>query len=861
MAHPPSPTTAAPTGAKLNQEQIEWACRLWSANKREILDVITTRDRRKGAISCIPSTSQSHIARAYSFFHAQLSRAQQQNIAADNENNPEYQYLREPNDSCLRDFLRLAVTRKTIRLLEGRRVINLVHDAFLSEINYFESKGPPTKNFVQIFSMGAALYHLPLDTLTALGCAMQLAMLTLWKKQRVEQGHDTEDLVKLTNILDHSQVVFRFAHVEPILSMIDIKTSIVSKFVTVKGHIVRARPKQLRVVTADFVCSQCGGFITHEFDGGNYSIPTLCVTEGCKSRTFTLMRSSARYVNIQHLRLQEAQEESTIHAGRTPRQMQVELTHDLVDVCRPGDIVMLACTVAAVNTAVSSGKTGRRAQESSTYNLYLQAHSVTCTSETNQRQSSKSEQSTYTQQQLHSIIQLCHADHKHFGRKERLAFPFDLLVRSLCPSIIGHNAVKAGLLLCLLGGTPADSDTALQEYSVRSNIHCLAVGDPSMGKSQLLLAASQLAARSVYVGGNTSTTTGLTVTLTKEEGGETGIEAGALVLADQGVCCIDEFDKMAKNHQDGLLEAMEQQQVSIAKAGVVASLPARCSIIAAANPKHGCYNMSKTVAENLNMAKPILSRFDLVFILRDRADKAQDQLVSSNIMNLYRSGNQQPRVTQEQNTKMLHAHEGKSKTCMSLCDRLAWVCDFQREPLPASLVRDYIAYAREYCKPKLTAEAGEVLKDYYMSLRYPAYGSRRKNDTVPITTRQLEALIRLCQARAKASLRDYCLKEDALDVVELMSLSVEQVHSDETGLVDRTRGGAAGVSKRKMKKLFIDELQRFVGGEADCSMDDLRKIADRVRCDLNGFQSFVEELRNNGILMKKPNGRYQVVSQ
>ena len=236
----------------------------------------------------------------------------------------------------------------------------------------------------------------------------------------------------------------------------------------------------------------------------------------------------------------------------------------------------------------------------------------------------------------------------------------------------------------------------------------------------MLNAATQLAARSVYVGGNTASTTGLTVTLTKEEGGETGIEAGALVLADQGVACIDELDKC--KHLDGLLEAMEQQQVSIAKAGVVASLPARCSVIAAANPKHGSYNMSKTVAENLNMARPILSRFDLVFILRDRADKHQDRLVSSNIMNLYRNKSNQsytdPSDVQSQCNLPSGGSEEESKNDgrVPLQKRLAWVSGFN-EPLPAALVRDYIAYAREFCRPKVTPQAAAVLKDYYMKLR------------------------------------------------------------------------------------------------------------------------------------------------
>ena len=240
---------------------------------------------------------------------------------------------------------------------------------------------------------------------------------------------------------------------------------------------------------------------------------------------------------------------------------------------------------------------------------------------------------------------------------------------------------------------------------------------------------------------------------------------------------------MPKKSQDGLLEAMEQQEVSIAKAGVLASLPSRCSVIAAANPKNGSYNMNKTVAENLNMSKPILSRFDLVYILRDRADHDLDRRVSKSIMNVHREhatdgssfvpstkAMAPPLTYTQQNSDPTHlTHGGQDR--IPVWERLAWVADFQKTPLPADLVRDYIAYAREYCKPKMTAEAATVLKDYFMQLRYPEGGVRR-TDTVPITTRQLESMIRLSQARAKAALRTHVLAGDALDVVELMRKSV-----------------------------------------------------------------------------------------
>lgn len=423
----------------------------------------------------------------------------------------------------------------------------------------------------------------------------------------------------------------------------------------------------------------------------------------------------------------------------------------------------------------------------------------------------------------------------------RMSFPFDLLVQSLCPNIFGHDMVKAGLLLSLLGGTPPSSK-GLEEVrsgvSIRSSIHCLIVGDPGMGKSQMLLAINNIAARSVFVGGNTSSTTGLTVSLSKEAGGEYGIEAGALVLADQGICCLDEFDKMTNANHDGLLEAMEQQQISIAKAGVVVSLPARCSIIAAANPKHGKYNMNKTVTENLNVPTPLLSRFDLAFILRDEVNNDQDELISRNIMNHFRHS--MAEVGHQLNCGLSKTQEEETDfENLALTQRLSWVAQTQK-PIPCDILKDYITYAREYCRPKMTQEAASVLKDYFMTLRYPSGGIHR-NDSIPITTRQLEALIRLAQARAKCCLREFVLREDAEDVVELMKDSVEQVHRDSYGQLDKTRGGVVGKSKRKQKKIFMGALRQ--ANKQVFTKEDFYRVSTHLELPLNEFWAIIDELR------------------
>jgi DNA replicative helicase MCM subunit Mcm2 (Cdc46/Mcm family) len=545
---------------------------LWKSHARELVDVKLSYELQE---TTIPSHAYTFVVRLHGFLTKFLEAASldRDELAVLDPNSNPYLFVRPLHKSSLNVFANYALTTrvtvnkrcKEIRLAQatGRHIICLRHEDFLQELNHYEVSGAaPSTDFVRRESFGAFLYHMPELALQSLGCAMALAMVTIATRN---SALATASPAVVDRFIDSTKIVIRFAHLNPKVQMIDIKTGLVGKLLSIKGHVVKARPKRLCVVTADFVCLKCGTSNTHKFDeGGRYSTPAHCINTGksCKSKSFTMMRSSARYVDAQEIRLQEAQEENTVQAGRTPRQMQVELTHDLVDVCRPGDIVLVAATVEAINAAVAAGQIGKRAKETSTYKLYLRGHSLTTLSETNnttnqrRKEQHGNSQVTYTQQQLCSITQLCHADHRCLGMEERRAFPFDLLVRSICPAIIGHHEVKAGLLLCLLGGTPTGGHSAEKGNSIRSNSHMLIVGDPGMGKSQMLLAATQLAARSVYVGGNTSSTTGLTVTLTKEAGGETGLEAGALVLADCGVCAVDEFDKMAKNHQDGTTVAL-----------------------------------------------------------------------------------------------------------------------------------------------------------------------------------------------------------------------------------------------------------------------------------------------------------------
>lgn len=466
--------------------------RLWTTQSRELVDVRPSAEANAKVV--IQDHSYRFVLRLHDFFRAVLRKARSEVTGghqANTTNEGSQAYLKDTRTSCLEPFVRLVLKSDgALRLLEGRNVVTAHYEEFLSALNNFELKGAaPTDDFIRRESFGAFLYHMPDQALLVLGSSMALAVATLFRASNTGVVAAASQKEALERHLDSCQMIMRFHHVRPQVKMTDIRTGLAYKFLTVKGHVVKNRPKRLRVVTGDFSCNKCGASITHLFENGRYSVPSKCTTQNCRAKKFSLMRPTARYINVQEMRLQEAQEESTAHAGRTPRQMEVEITNELVDSCRPGDIVLVAGIVQAINSAVAAGSTGKRAMETSTYKLYLQAHSITTMSESSsekqrgpseQQQSSEGDGSSvvYTQQQLQNITQLAHADHRFFGMMERRAFPFDLLVRSLCPSIIGHDLVKAGILLCLLGGTPPSSQGGDKGNSIRCNSHILIVGDP-----------------------------------------------------------------------------------------------------------------------------------------------------------------------------------------------------------------------------------------------------------------------------------------------------------------------------------------------------------------------------------------------
>ena len=432
----------------------------------------------------------------------------------------------------------------------------------------------------------------------------------------------------------------------------DLKADKIGKVVVVKGAVIRTSSLRPYVEAMPFECPRCKAVSVWPLPDGRYKPPQDCPAKGCRVKALVPVRSEAVARDFQKVTLQETPEDSGHEElyGRVPRSVEVELLDDLVDSCVPGDHVKVVGMVKSVEVQTDGGGgfgKGASSKPKCMYLLYVEAFAVlnakAASGSSSGQEARKRKQAAmeaagedggggsaleasaavedavsataagFSVRDLQEISRL----HQRWRGKM-----FEVLAASMCPTIFGHEVVKVGLALGLFGGSmrgfaadAAGGSGGGASLSKRSDIHVLVVGDPGMGKSQMLTAAASLAPRGVYVCGNTTSSSGLTVTVVKDAAtGDFALEAGALVMGDQGCCCIDEFDKMSSGEHQALLEAMEQQTISVAKAGIVCSLSARTAVLAAANPVSGHYNKCKTVCENLKLPSNILSRFDLVFV-------------------------------------------------------------------------------------------------------------------------------------------------------------------------------------------------------------------------------------------------------
>ncbi|KAI4310727.1 hypothetical protein MLD38_035682 [Melastoma candidum] len=622
------------------------------------------------------------------------------------------------------------------------------------------------------------------------------------------------------------------------------------------------------VLEMSFNCVKCKSSIRQNFPDGKFSPPAVCTLHGCKSRTFIPLRASAVVVDFQKIRLQELLKSENHEEGRVPRTVECELIEDLVDSCIPGDVVTVSGFVKVINHYMDIGGGKSKSKNQGFYYLYLEALAIQNSKSNSSHHELRNPASDNRAAALLDLFSFTTRDLEFIVKfsEEYEGDIFRQVLHSICPSIYGHELVKAGITLALFGGVQKHS-LDQNKVPVRGDIHVIIVGDPGLGKSQLLQAAASVSPRGIYVCGNATTNAGLTVAVVKDAlTGDYAFEAGAMVLADRGLCCIDEFDKMSAEYQS-LLEAMEQQCVSIAKAGLVASLSARTSILAAANPVGGHYNRAKTVNENLKMSPALLSRFDLVFILLDKPDEFMDKQLSEHIMSLHTGSGEHvpiakklrkdsPNVSSARTSLGGVMDQGSKGGSLLSRLKLHPAKDKEFAPLPGPLIRKYIAYARSYVFPRMSKPAADIIQKFYLRLRDRSTSA----DSTPITARQLESLVRLAEARARVDLREEITAQDALDVVEIMKESLYDKYLDEHGFVDFGRSG--GMSQQKEGKRFLSALNKQSElQQKDCfSISEIYSLADRISLRVPDIDSLIENLNSVGYLLKKGPKTYQVLS-
>lgn len=437
----------------------------------------------------------------------------------------------------------------------------------------------------------------------------------------------------------------------------------------------------------------------------------------CQKKVFRLNNTETIYQNFQKITLCEAP--GSVPAGRIPRNREVILQNDLCDSVRPGEQIAVSGIYTNRFDAGLNASNGFPV-----FSTVIEANYI------------KKDHDYF------SHCSLNEADEEAIEKLSKMPDVEDRIIASIAPSIYGHTSIKRAIAMALFGG---HTKQGKRTHKIRGDINVLIMGDPGVAKSQFLKWTEKCAARAVYATGKGASAVGLTASVRRDPlTREWTLEGGALVLADRGICLIDEFDKMNDQDRVSIHEAMEQQSISISKAGIVTTLQARCAVIAAANPIKGRYDSSLTFLENVDLTDPILSRFDYLAVVKDVVDPVRDELLANFVVNNHSKAH--PDATEEEINSDFHLVE-KS--------------DLE---IDQELLKKYIVYAKRKCKPELSQINKEKVTQFYAQLRQKS----SVEGSIPVAVRHIESVLRMSVARAKIHLRDVVNSEDVDVAIKMM---------------------------------------------------------------------------------------------
>ncbi|TFK20765.1 DNA replication licensing factor cdc19 [Coprinopsis marcescibilis] len=506
----------------------------------------------------------------------------------------------------------------------------------------------------------------------------------------------------------HSEVHVRISDLPLSSSLRDLRRSDLNKLVRVNGVVTRRTGVFPQLKYVKFDCTKCKAVLGPFYQDATKEVK-ISYCANCESKgPFPVNSQQTVYRNYQKMTLQESP--GSVPAGRLPRHREVILLWDLIDSAKPGEEVEVTGIYRNNFDASLNAKNGFPV-----FSTVIEANHVN------------------KKEDLFAAFRLTEEDEKAMralARDERIK---KRIIKSIAPSIYGHEDIKTAVALSLFGGVSKDIN---HKHRLRGDINVLLLGDPGTAKSQVLKYVEKTAHRSVFATGQGASAVGLTASVRKDPiTQEWTLEGGALVLADKGTCLIDEFDKMNDADRTSIHEAMEQQSISISKAGIVTTLQARCAIIAAANPIRGRYNPTIPFSQNVELTEPILSRFDVLCVVKDNVDPVMDELLARFVVGSH-----------------LRSHPKFEKEV----DEMEVATSLDEDIIPQDVLRKYIMYAREKIKPKLYDLDQDKLARLFADLRRESMAT----GSYPITVRHLESMIRMAEASAKMALREYVRADD-----------------------------------------------------------------------------------------------------